>query len=108
MKRLYNLLFTAFFCLCAPFYFLKMLRRGNWRRGFSQRFGRYSSKVKQAVTNRHVLWIHAVSVGEVNICTQVIAEIERRLPNLKLVVSTTTSTGMGELQKKLPSHIQKI
>jgi 3-deoxy-D-manno-octulosonic-acid transferase len=108
MKRLYNLLFTVFFCLCAPFYFLKMLRRGNWRKGFSQRFGRYSSKVKQAVTNRHVLWIHAVSVGEVNICTQVIAEIERRLPNLKLVVSTTTSTGMGELQKRLPSHIQKI
>ena len=108
MRRLYNLLFTGFFCLCAPFYFLKMLRRGNWRKGFSQRFGRYSSKVKQAVTNRHVLWIHAVSVGEVNICTQVIAEIERRLPNLKLVVSTTTSTGMGELQKKLPSHIQKI
>src|SRR5688572_11999700 len=108
MKRLYNLLFTVFFCLCAPFYFLKMLRRGNWRKGFSQRFGRYSSKVKQAVSNRHVLWIHAVSVGEVNICTQVIAEIERRLPNLKIIVSTTTSTGMGELHKKLPSHIQKI
>jgi len=108
MKRLYNLFFTLLFCLSAPFYFLKMWRRGNWRKGFSQRFGRYSSKIKQAVTNRHVLWIHAVSVGEVNICTQVIAEIERRLPNLKIIVSTTTSTGMGELQRRLPSHIQRI
>ncbi|HMJ67070.1 MAG TPA: glycosyltransferase N-terminal domain-containing protein, partial [Candidatus Binatia bacterium] len=108
MKHLYNMLFAVFFCLSAPYYFLKMLRRGQWRSGFSQRFGRYSSKVKQAITNRHVLWIHAVSVGEVNISTQLISEVERRLPNVKIVVSTTTSTGMGELQRKLPSHIQKI
>jgi 3-deoxy-D-manno-octulosonic-acid transferase len=108
MKRLYNILFMVFFCLCSPYYFLKMLRRGQWRRGFAQRFSRYSSKIKQALTNRHVLWIHAVSVGEVNICTQLISEIERRLPNLKIVISTTTSTGMGELQRRFPSHIQKI
>ena len=108
MKLFYNALFTFFFCLSAPFYFLKMWRRGNWQQGFGQRFGRFSSAVKQSVTNRQVLWIHAVSVGEVNIATQLIRALELRLPNLKTVVSTTTSTGMGELQKKLPSHIQKI
>ena len=108
MRLLYNLLFTFFFLLSAPYYFLRMRRRGNWREGFLQRFGRFSSKVKQAMTNRHVLWIHAVSVGEVNIATQLIAAIEVRMPNLKIAVSTTTTTGMGELQKKLPSHIQKI
>src|SRR6185503_19311961 len=108
MRRIYNLLFTIGFCLSAPFYYLKMVRRGNWRPGFSQRLGRYSSKIKQALTNRHVLWFHAVSVGEVNICTQLIAALEPRAPNLTIVVSTTTSTGMGELNRKLPSHIQKI
>src|SRR5262245_6647853 len=108
MRFLYNVLFTIFFVLCSPYYFLKLLRRGQWMEGFRQRFGRYSSKVKQAVTNRHVLWIHAVSVGEVNVCTQLIQALEPRLPNLKIVVSTTTTTGMGELNRKLPSHIQKI
>jgi 3-deoxy-D-manno-octulosonic-acid transferase len=108
MRRFYNILFAVFFGLSAPYYFLRMWRRGNWREGFHQRFGRYSSKVKQAVTNRHVLWIHAVSVGEVNLCTQLIKALEPRLPNLTIVVSTTTSTGMGELHKRLPSHIQKI
>jgi 3-deoxy-D-manno-octulosonic-acid transferase len=108
MRFLYNILFTLGFIVSAPFYFLKMRRRGNWREGFGQRFGRFSAKVKQAMTNRHVLWIHAVSVGEVNIATQLIVAIERRMPNLKIVVSTTTSTGMGELQKLLPSHIHKI
>src|SRR6185295_12677639 len=108
MRGVYNILFLIGFCFSAPFYFLKMWRRGNWQAGFGQRFGRFSSKIKQAVTNRHVIWIHAVSVGEVNIATHLISVIERRLPNMKIVVSTTTSTGMGELQKKLPSHVEKI
>src|SRR5688572_16726506 len=108
MRSLYNILFTIFFCLSAPYYFLKMWRRGNWRRGFRQRFGRFDSKIKQALSNRHVLWIHAVSVGEVNVSTQLIRALEPRVPNLKVVVSTTTSTGMGELRRKLPSHIGKF
>lgn len=108
MRACYNMLFAVFFWLSAPYYFLKMWRRGGWRRNFAQRFGRYSSKVKQAVTNRHLLWIHAVSVGEVNVSTQLIRAIEVRMPNLKIVVSTTTSTGMAELHRKLPTHIEKI
>jgi 3-deoxy-D-manno-octulosonic-acid transferase len=52
--------------------------------------------------------MHAVSVGEVNVCTQLIRTLEPRLPNLKMVVSTTTTTGMEELHRKLPNHIGKI
>lgn len=108
MRFLYNILFTFGFLVSSPYYFLKMWRRGHWREGFGQRFGRFSSNVKQALTNRHVLWMHAVSVGEVNICTQLIRVLEPRVPNLKIVVSTTTSTGMAELYKRLPHHIEKI
>lgn len=108
MRTLYQILFFVGFCLSAPYYFWKLRRRGNWRTGFSQRFGHYSARVKHSVTNRHVLWMHAVSVGEVNLCAQLIRALEPRLPNIKIVVSTTTSTGMGELQNKLPGHIEKV
>src|SRR4051812_3496536 len=108
MRFLYNILFLFFFALSAPYYFLKMWRRGDWQGGFWQRFGNYDSKIKQALTNRHVIWFHAVSVGEVNVCAQLIHALEPRLPNLKIVVSTTTSTGMGELKKRLPTHVTKI
>src|SRR4051812_10121061 len=80
----------------------------DWTKGFGQRFARYDARLKQALTNRHTLWMHAVSVGEVNICTQLIRALEPRLPNLKIIVSTTTTTGMGILQKMLPNHISKI
>ncbi len=108
VRLIYNIGFHIFFVLSAPFYFLKMWRRGNWQTGFGERFARYDSKLKQAITNRDVIWLHAVSVGEVNICTQLIKALEARAPNLKVVVSTTTTTGMAELQKKLPTHISKI
>jgi len=108
VRALYNILFTLGFALSSPYYFWRLRRRGNWQKGFSQRFGKYDSKLKQAITNRHVLWAHAVSVGEVNLCTQLIRALEPRMPNLKVVVSTTTTTGMGNLESKLPSHISKI
>jgi len=85
-----------------------MRRRGNWRPGFRERFARYHSELKQALTNRHTVWIHAVSVGEVNLCTQLIRALEPRAPNVKFVVSTTTTTGMAELRRRLPRHISKI
>jgi 3-deoxy-D-manno-octulosonic-acid transferase len=108
MRFFYNVLFNVGFVVSAPFYFLKMRRRGNWRAGFRERFGQYDAKLKQALTNRRTLWLHAVSVGEVSLCTQLIKAIEPRLPHHKIVVSTTTSTGMTELRRRLPAHISKI
>jgi len=108
VRALYNILFTVCFALSSPYYFVRMRRRGNWQKGFAERFGKYDTKLKQAITNRHVLWMHAVSVGEVNLSTQLIQALEPRLPNLKIVVSTTTTTGMGRLHEKLPNHISKI
>ena len=108
MRTLYNILFTIFFVLSSPYYFRRMRRRGNWRPGFRERFARYDANLKQALTNRQVIWLHAVSVGEVNLCTQLIRALELRLPNIKFVVSTTTTTGMAELKRRLPTHISKI
>jgi 3-deoxy-D-manno-octulosonic-acid transferase len=108
MRTLYNILFSILFVLSSPYYFRRMRRRGNWRPGFRQRFGRYDANLKQALTNRQVLWLHAVSVGEVNLCTHLIRALEWRLPNIKFVVSTTTTTGMARLRHQLPTHVSKI
>ena len=108
LRTVYNILFAIFFVLASPYYFWRLRRRGNWQQGFAQRFGQYDAPVKQALTNRHILWIHAVSVGEVNLCTQLINAIEPRVPNIKIVVSCTTTTGMAELQKHLPTRITRV
>ncbi len=108
VRTLYNILFTVGFVLSTPYYFWRMSRRGNWQENFPQRFGKYDAKFKQSITNRHMIWLHAVSVGEVNLCTQLIRALEPRVPNVKIIVSTTTTTGMGVLLKMLPLRIGKI
>jgi 3-deoxy-D-manno-octulosonic-acid transferase len=108
VRTLYNILFTVFFVLASPYYFWRMRRRGNWLPGFRERFGRYDANLKQALTNRHIIWLHAVSVGEVNACIHLIRALEARAPNLKFVVSTTTTTGMGDLRRRLSTYVSKI
>src|SRR5207247_8561877 len=68
----------------------------------------YASTLQQARTNPQMIWLHAASVGEVNICTQLIRALEPRLPNVKSVVSTTTTTGMDRLRTELPSRVSKV
>jgi len=108
VRTLYNILFLFSFVLSSPYYFWRMVRRGNWQTDFGQRFANYDAAVKQALTNRHVIWLHAVSVGEVGLCTQLIRALEPRVPNAKIVVSCTTTTGMHEYRRRLPSRITKI
>ncbi|HZM06815.1 MAG TPA: 3-deoxy-D-manno-octulosonic acid transferase [Candidatus Saccharimonadales bacterium] len=108
MRFGYNILFILFFWLSAPYYFWKMWRRGNWRAGFAQRFGHYDPALKTALAQRPVVWLHAVSVGEVGVCWQLIRALDPHLSGCQILVSTTTSTGMAELQRLLPPHIHRI
>jgi 3-deoxy-D-manno-octulosonic-acid transferase len=108
MRAGYNILFVIFFWLSAPYYIWKMWRRGNWRAGLGERFGRYTPEFKAALAGGPVLWLHAVSVGETGVALQLLAELEPRLPGWRFAVSTTTSTGMGELQRRLPARILRF
>ena len=108
MRILYNIIFLIFFVLSSPYYFWRMRRRGDWQHGFGERFASYDPSLKQALTNRNTIWLHAVSVGEVNLCTQLIHALEPHTPNLKILVSCTTTTGMAELRRRLPTRVSKI
>jgi len=109
VRIVYNILFLIFFGLASPYYFWRLRRRpADWTTGFGQRFAIYDPVVKQALTNRQVIWLHAVSVGEVALCTQLISVLEPRVPNAKIVVSCTTTTGMAEYRRRLPTRITKI
>jgi 3-deoxy-D-manno-octulosonic-acid transferase len=109
VRTLYNILFIICFGLASPYYLWRLRRRSSdWTKGFGQRFAIYDASVKQALTNRQIIWLHAVSVGEVGLCTQLISALEPRVPNAKIVVSCTTTTGMAEYRRRLPSRITMI
>ena len=105
-QGLYQILFTLGFLIAAPSYVTKMVRRGKSGRGFGQRFGVYGLKTRKRLEAcRGGLWIHAVSVGEVNLAVLLIKEIQQHWPQVPLVLSVTTPTGQAVALKQIPKEV---
>jgi len=56
---------------------------------------------RQDEPDRPVIWIHAVSLGEVVAVTPLVNELHRRHPAYRLVVSTVTETGREAVEQRL-------
>lgn len=95
VRLLYNAAFPFVLLGLLPGFLFRMLRRGKYRHKFGQRFAIYSPRVREKLSPGGWTWIHAVSVGEVLIAQKFIRELKRREPELRVVLSTTTSTGFA-------------
>ena len=90
---LYSLLLVVGLVVCAPWWLARMVR---YRDGMGQRLGRVPAELRAAVAGRQVVWLHAVSVGEVLAATRLVTELETALgAGWVVVVSTTTATGQA-------------
>jgi 3-deoxy-D-manno-octulosonic-acid transferase len=91
---IYEILFFLGVLLTGPYYLLRMRRRGGYARNFGERFGRYSEEARAriAALSRPV-WVHAVSVGEVQLALPLIDQLRQRYPDQSFLLTTTTSTG---------------
>ena len=90
---LYSLLLMVGLAVCSPWWLARMVR---YRDGVAQRLGRVPAELRAAAAGQKVVWVHAVSVGEVLAATRLVAELEATLgAGWVVVVSTTTSTGQA-------------
>lgn len=69
------------------------LLRPRWREGFGERLGAGASRVARSLAGTQQVWVHAVSVGEVMAISRLVEELDARLGEDSVVVSTTTRTG---------------
>ena len=92
-RLLYNLLYPLGLLLFLPGQIAKLLRRGNYRHKFGQRFGLYDREVQARLASHRCTWIHAVSVGEVAIALKLSAKLKELDPEFFGVLTTTTTTG---------------
>lgn len=76
----------------APYWLLHMLFYGKYREGLGERLGQVPERVTAAVHGRRVVWLHAVSVGELIAISGVAQRLQQTHPDLDIVVSTTTRT----------------
>ncbi len=96
MWFVYNCVFTLVYLLMLPYFLRRMWRRGGYRRGFLQRFGRYDAATRaqlDALPPAQRVWVHAVSVGEIRAALDFMETLRRLRPELRFILTTTTSTG---------------
>ena len=101
---LYNLLFPIAFVLMLPKFLSRMARRGGYRRHFEQRVGAYGHNTTKHLNDCRRIWIHAVSVGEIQIAFQFMKAYRTTHPEACFVLSTTTSTAHALGEKKLDAR----
>jgi 3-deoxy-D-manno-octulosonic-acid transferase len=92
----YNLALLLVLVAGAPWWLWRMATTEKYRFGLRQRLAkpRLPNDVGSVEQDaRPVIWLHAVSVGEVLAISRLVNELETALPAARLVISTTTRTG---------------
>ena len=85
---------------------MKMIRRGGYREKFGQRLSIYDQGVRTRLSEQRSTWLHAVSVGEVNIALKLARALRALEPDLRCVLTTTTTTGFALANQSVPSWIE--
>jgi 3-deoxy-D-manno-octulosonic-acid transferase len=84
--------------LSLPFWLYQILRHRKYWRGFSARMGKVPERLR--ASGQQIIWIHAVSVGEVLAVGGLVGRIRRQFPQWRVVVSTTTDSGQDLARKR--------
>lgn len=97
----YNALFAVAFPLMLPGFLLRMVRRGGYRARMGDRFALYPETIRRRLLNGGWVWIHAVSVGEVQVAGQLMREWRKAEPSVRFCFSTTSSTGWRMAEREV-------
>ena len=92
MRTLYSLLTYLLQIPVAAYWLFRAIGNRAYRSGFGQRFGIGYPRLGGCI------WVHAVSVGEVQAAVPLIREIARRFPGHQLLITTVTPTGAARVK----------
>ncbi len=103
-RLFYNIVLLAL----SPLVVAVLLSKPRCRPGLLQRLGLQEGRSGRSDLHgtphtpaQPVIWIHAVSLGEVVAVTPLVNELHRRHPSYRLVVSTVTETGREAVEQRL-------
>src|SRR5262245_9282570 len=107
IERLLRVLYSAALYLLAPVTVYHLIWRGfrqpaylqRWR----ERYARYNDKPQM-----RTLWVHAVSVGEVNAALPLVQALRRGRPDLRLLVTTITPTGSERVRALWKNEVEHV
>lgn len=96
---LYNVALLLLGGIALPKILWQWIVVGKYRRSISQRLGRSLPKIP---SEQQVMWIHAVSLGEMRAALPFIHLLKEEFPQAAIVISSTTETGLAEAERSMP------
>ncbi len=103
---IYNILLPIFFVIAFPAWLLKMSKRGGIGTGLLERIGWFKRDAE--FEKQGVIYVHAVSVGEVLIGIKLIKEWLIKYPEDRILLVPTTATGHAVAKEYAPAGVDVI
>lgn len=97
VRYVFNFAYLLLLAVVWPRLLWSAWRHGKYRDGWAAKF---FGDVPLREGNARCVWLHAVSVGEVNLLRPILAALEQALPDWEFVISTTTLTGFDLARQK--------
>ena len=94
-----NLVYCGLLLLFSPVILFRMLWQGKYRQGWSEKF---LGRVEVRRSTGPMIWLHAVSVGEVLVLRTILPRLRETIPDGEFWISTTTHTGRAVAVEKYP------
>ena len=108
MFFIYNLLFGFGFLFFLPSLLIKLKTRPGHKKTYAERFGIFSAERRKELKEfAPDIWLHSVSVGETVLALSFIKAYRKHFPDMKIVISTTTTTGQ-ELARSKCDELTKV
>lgn len=108
IERILRAIYTVAVYVLLPFSLYHLVRRSfkqtEYKPRWSERYGIYGSRKPI----RDVVWIHAVSLGEVNAAAPLVNALRRLRPDLRLLITTITPTGSNRVETLWGDDVEHV
>ncbi len=100
MSLLLDIVYSGGVLLASPVLAYKALTSAKWRTGYRERLGGVAPREGDAPC----AWVHAVSVGEMNLVRPLVQALAKERPDCEIVLSTATNTGRATAERLYPGR----
>ena len=83
------------FLVMAPYYIFRLFTTQKYREGLRQRLTLYTSTERERFREGRFIWVHTVSVGELQAVRPLLRELKKQYPTHRIFITTVTLTGQN-------------
>lgn len=102
MRALYSFIFYLLIPVILARLCLLARRNPDYKKRWAERFG-FVEKIR---TDKKIIWVHAVSVGEVQAARPLVDSLLKTYPGFEILITTMTPTGACSVQKSFGKAVR--